>query len=86
MTEKSGLATVNQKQAAEAIGRPASFRRDNNPPRNEDGPYSIPELVRWFVQWEIERVVPDERIKNAYLENNSEREQRNSRAYSIASV
>ena len=54
------LATVKQKQAAEVIGRPASFLRDNNPPRNEDGSYSIPALVRWFVQWEVDRAVPDD--------------------------
>ena len=54
------LATVNQKQAAEVIGRPASFLRDNNPPRNEDGSYSIPALVSWFVQWEVDRAGPDD--------------------------
>ena len=54
------LATVNQKQAAEVIGKPASFLRDNNPPRNADGSYSVPALVSWFVQWEVDRAGPDD--------------------------
>lgn len=53
------LESVNQRLAAKVIGKPASFLRDNNPPRNEEGSYCIPDLVRWFVEREVGQVAPD---------------------------
>ena len=61
------MKTVNQKQAAEIIARPASFLRDNNPPRLEDGSYNVAALVAWFVAWNVERAAPDD-LKEAKLQ------------------